>query len=115
MAKAHSAAFTERRQVDAERFAELKAIKQPTLVVNGSRDIRIPTINSSIFDTGLGSMQSRHRQIMCRWGAAAERWSFAADNTTGHLDSQEFFDAIVLRNTRPYPGSLSVARVRQRA
>jgi len=48
MAKAHSAALTERRQVDAERFAELKAIKQPTLVVNGSRYIMIPTINSSI-------------------------------------------------------------------
>ena len=34
------------RQARGERFAELKAITQPTLVVNGSNDIMVPTINS---------------------------------------------------------------------
>jgi pimeloyl-ACP methyl ester carboxylesterase len=29
-----------------ERFAELKRIGHPTLVVNGSNDIMVPTINS---------------------------------------------------------------------
>jgi pimeloyl-ACP methyl ester carboxylesterase len=33
-------------KVRGERFAELKSISQPTLVVNGKRDIMIPTINS---------------------------------------------------------------------
>jgi pimeloyl-ACP methyl ester carboxylesterase len=40
------AALTEWRQVRGERFAELKLITQPTLVVNGNRDVMIPTINS---------------------------------------------------------------------
>ncbi len=43
---AQIAAFTEWRQVRGERFAELKLITQPTLVVNGNRDVMIPTINS---------------------------------------------------------------------
>jgi pimeloyl-ACP methyl ester carboxylesterase len=43
---AQIAAFTEWRQVRGERFAELKSIKQPTLVVNGYRDVMIPTVNS---------------------------------------------------------------------
>jgi pimeloyl-ACP methyl ester carboxylesterase len=34
------------RQIRGERFAELKAITQPTLVVNGHHDIMVPTINS---------------------------------------------------------------------
>lgn len=34
------------RQARGERFAELKTIVQPTLVVNGSNDIMVPTINS---------------------------------------------------------------------
>ena len=29
-----------------ERFAELALIAAPTLVVNGSRDVMVPTINS---------------------------------------------------------------------
>lgn len=33
-------------QVRGERFADLKSIKVPTLVVNGSNDVMIPTINS---------------------------------------------------------------------
>ena len=43
---AQRAAITEWRQPRGERFAELKAITQPTLVVNGNNDIMVPTINS---------------------------------------------------------------------
>jgi len=44
--KAQAAAFTEWLQARGERFSELKGITQPALVVNGNRDIMIPTINS---------------------------------------------------------------------
>ena len=43
---AQRAALTEFQHVRGERFAELKNITQPTLVVNGNRDVMIPTINS---------------------------------------------------------------------
>ena len=43
---AQRAAIIEWRQPRGERFAELKAIKQPTLVVNGHNDIMVPTVNS---------------------------------------------------------------------
>ncbi|MHC8381082.1 alpha/beta fold hydrolase [Pseudomonas sp. LB3P14] len=43
---AQRAALTEWGQPRGERFAELKSIKQPTLVVNGDNDIMVPTINS---------------------------------------------------------------------
>lgn len=43
---AQIAALMEWRQARGERFAELKTITQPTLVVNGSNDIMVPTINS---------------------------------------------------------------------
>ena len=43
---AQRAAITEWRQPRGERFAELKAITQPTLVVNGHNDIMVPTVNS---------------------------------------------------------------------
>lgn len=39
-------AIVDWQQPHGEPFAELKAITQPTLVVNGSRDIMVPTINS---------------------------------------------------------------------
>ena len=39
-------AATEWRQVRGERFAELRSITQRTPVVNGNRDIMIPTVNS---------------------------------------------------------------------
>ena len=45
-ATAQRAAITEWRQQRGERLAELKLIRQPTLVVNGHRDIMVPTINS---------------------------------------------------------------------
>jgi pimeloyl-ACP methyl ester carboxylesterase len=44
--KAQLAAIAEWREVRGERFGELKKIAQATLVVNGNRDIMVPTINS---------------------------------------------------------------------
>ena len=44
--KAQSAASAEFRRPQGDRYAELAAIQQPTLVVNGSHDIMIPTVNS---------------------------------------------------------------------
>jgi pimeloyl-ACP methyl ester carboxylesterase len=44
--KAQSAAIAEFRKPRGERYAELRKIKQPTLVVNGANDIMVPTINS---------------------------------------------------------------------
>jgi pimeloyl-ACP methyl ester carboxylesterase len=44
--KAQQAALMEWRQPRGERYADLKTIKQPTLVVNGNDDIMVPTINS---------------------------------------------------------------------
>ena len=43
---AQNAAVKKWREVNGERYAELKRITQPTLVVNGSNDIMIPTINA---------------------------------------------------------------------
>src|SRR5229473_4522807 len=44
--EAQRAAIAEWRQTRGERFAELKAITQPSLVVNGHNDVMVPTINS---------------------------------------------------------------------
>lgn len=44
--KAQIAALLEWRELRGERYAELKSITQPTLVVNGIHDIMCPTINS---------------------------------------------------------------------
>jgi pimeloyl-ACP methyl ester carboxylesterase len=44
--RAQIAAILAWREPRGERFAELKSITQPTLVVNGSHDIMAPTINS---------------------------------------------------------------------
>ena len=45
-AKAQVAAIMEWRQLRGERYAYLKTIRQPTLVVNGNNDVMVPTINS---------------------------------------------------------------------
>lgn len=45
-AQAQVAALVEWRQPRGERYADLKTISQPTLVVNGNNDIMVPTINS---------------------------------------------------------------------
>lgn len=44
--KAQAAAIGEWTQPRGERYAYLKEIRQPTLVVNGHNDIMVPTINS---------------------------------------------------------------------
>src|SRR5882724_2415001 len=41
----------------ANRFAELKAIQQPTLVVNGHNDIMVPTINSFTLSQNIPNAQ----------------------------------------------------------
>lgn len=56
-AKAQYAAILEWRQIKGERFAELRAIKQLTLVVNGSNDIMVPTINSWIMSQHIPNAQ----------------------------------------------------------
>jgi pimeloyl-ACP methyl ester carboxylesterase len=43
---AQLAAIKDWREVKGERYAELKRIGHPTLVVNGSNDIMVPTINA---------------------------------------------------------------------
>jgi len=45
-AKAQVAAIMEWCEPRGERYAYLKTIKQPTLVVNGNNDVMVPTINS---------------------------------------------------------------------
>jgi pimeloyl-ACP methyl ester carboxylesterase len=54
---AQLAAANEWRQVRGERYAELEAIKQPTFVVNGKRDIMIPTTNSFILSQKIPNAQ----------------------------------------------------------
>jgi pimeloyl-ACP methyl ester carboxylesterase len=44
--QAQLAAIMEWRQPHGERYADLKTITQPTLVVNGHDDVMVPTINS---------------------------------------------------------------------
>jgi pimeloyl-ACP methyl ester carboxylesterase len=56
-AKAQYAAILEWRQIKGERFAELRAIKQPTFIVNGSNDIMVPTINSWIMSQHIPKAQ----------------------------------------------------------
>jgi pimeloyl-ACP methyl ester carboxylesterase len=55
--KAQLDALLEWREVRGERFAELKNIQQPTLVVNGHDDIMIPTINSFILSQHIPNAQ----------------------------------------------------------
>jgi pimeloyl-ACP methyl ester carboxylesterase len=43
---AQLAALADWNQSHGERFADIKRIEQPTLVVNGNNDIMVPTINS---------------------------------------------------------------------
>jgi pimeloyl-ACP methyl ester carboxylesterase len=55
--KAQLGALLEWREVRGERFAELKNIRQPTLVVNGHDDIMVPTINSFILSQHIPNAQ----------------------------------------------------------
>ena len=54
---AQIAAINDWRQVRGQRYAELNAIQQPTLVVNGKRDIMVPTVNSFILSQGIPNSQ----------------------------------------------------------
>jgi pimeloyl-ACP methyl ester carboxylesterase len=50
---AQRAAIAEWRQARGERYAELKRITQPTLVVNGNHDVMVPTINSFVLSQNI--------------------------------------------------------------
>ena len=54
---AQRAAITAWRQIQGERYSELKNIKQPTLVVNGNNDVMIPTVNSYTLAQNIPSAQ----------------------------------------------------------
>jgi pimeloyl-ACP methyl ester carboxylesterase len=54
---AQIAALTKWAEVNGERYAELRGIKQPTLVVNGNRDVMVPTINSFILSQHIPNAQ----------------------------------------------------------
>ena len=54
---AQRSAITEWREVRGERDTELQAIRQPTLVVNGIRDVMVPTINSFILSQNIPNAQ----------------------------------------------------------
>lgn len=55
--KAQIAAIMEWRQPRGERYAYLKEIGQPTLVVNGHKDIMVPTVNSFILQQYIPNAQ----------------------------------------------------------
>jgi pimeloyl-ACP methyl ester carboxylesterase len=55
--KAQLAALQAWREVRGERFADLKNITQPTLVVNGNHDVMVPTINSLILSQHIPNAQ----------------------------------------------------------
>ena len=54
---AQRAAIGEWRKVQGERYAELRNIRQPTLVVNGNRDVMAPTVNSFILSQTIPNAQ----------------------------------------------------------
>jgi len=56
-ARAQSAALAEWATPRGERFADLAAITQPAVVVNGSHDIMLPTINSYLLAQHLPAAQ----------------------------------------------------------
>ena len=54
---AQLAATQDWRKVKGERYAELKHIRHRTLIVNGSNDIMVPTINSFTLSQGIPNAQ----------------------------------------------------------
>jgi pimeloyl-ACP methyl ester carboxylesterase len=54
---AQRAAIVEWRDARGERESELRSIQQPTLVVNGSHDIMVPTINSYVLSQNIPRAQ----------------------------------------------------------
>ena len=82
VAGAQLAAFREWEQVKGTRFADLKGIRQPTLVVNGIHDEMIPVSNSywlsenlpnamliTYPDSGHGSLYQFHESFTRQAGA----------------------------------------------
>jgi pimeloyl-ACP methyl ester carboxylesterase len=55
--KAQQAAIMEWAEPRGERYADLKRIKQPTLVTNGNDDIMVPTINSFMLSQHIPNAQ----------------------------------------------------------
>jgi pimeloyl-ACP methyl ester carboxylesterase len=55
--QAQQAALMEWAQPRGERYADLKTIKQPTLVVNGNNDIMVPTINAFMLSQHIPTAQ----------------------------------------------------------
>jgi pimeloyl-ACP methyl ester carboxylesterase len=55
--KAQQTAIMEWAEPRGERYADLKRIKQPTLVVNGNDDIMVPTINSFMLSQHIPNAQ----------------------------------------------------------
>jgi len=56
-ARAQSAALVDWRTAHGERFADLRSITQPSLVINGNRDVMVPTINSYILSQHIPNAQ----------------------------------------------------------
>jgi pimeloyl-ACP methyl ester carboxylesterase len=54
---AQRAAIIDWRKNHGERFADLRHITQPTLVVNGSHDVMVPTVNSFTLSQGIPNAQ----------------------------------------------------------
>ncbi|MEU6322766.1 alpha/beta hydrolase [Streptomyces sp. NPDC047009] len=57
VAKAQVGAMGKWREQVGERWSELKTIQQPTLIVNGSHDVMVPTINSYILQQHIPGAQ----------------------------------------------------------
>lgn len=56
-AQAQTAALLEWHKPHGERFAYLKTIHQPTLVINGHDDVMVPTVNSFVMSQHLPNAQ----------------------------------------------------------
>ena len=65
---------TEWRRPKGQRFPELTDIRQPTLVVNGSNDVMIPTVNSIILAQHIPHAQL----IICPDAGHAAHFQYAA-------------------------------------
>jgi pimeloyl-ACP methyl ester carboxylesterase len=99
--KAQIAALGEWRQPRGERYADLKTIKQPTLVLNGNDDIMVPTTNSVTLSQHIPNAQlivypdSGH-------GALFQYPELFVEHTRLFLDAEVFQVAGASAGRRPY-------------